>query len=998
MPELDRRDFLKLVGAGAGAAAATACSDPVEKLVPYVIQPESVTPGLAVHYASTCMECSAGCGLIVRTREGRPIKVEGNPDHPINQGKLCARGQVGLGRTYHPDRYAGPLARSSGGSLESLSWDDAKAKLAGKLKSAGGKTWILGGPVGPTLNDVIDGFARSAGVAGRLIYEPFSEIALRAATQAVFGVSSTPIFDVGQADLVVDLGSDFLDTGLSPTENSRQFADARDPEKNEHAGSRLISIAPRMNLTTASADSWIPAKAGSEGYIALAIAKAIFDKKGAPAGADASTVGALLSGADLGSAASRAGVNKGQLDEVVDRLLHAKHALVLPPGVGAATTAATATAAAVLLINAMLGAAGNAMLIPPAATGPASASIADLKSLIAAMNAGKVSVLLIHGSNPVFSLPASLGFVEALAKVDTVVSFASLKDETAESAALVLPDHTAFESWGDAAPRDGVRSLVQPTVRPLHDTQALGDTLLDLGRALGGNMPSGSFRNVLEAAWAGGDFADLLGKGGIFGATASATTDAAGDLAGLSFEAPALAGSGDYTLIAHPHSFYGDGSGATLPWLQETPDPVTKLSWGSWAEMSFNTAEKLGVVFGDVVKVDSGAGSIELSAFPRGGVRDDVIAIAIGQGHTVGHYASREGDGEPGVARGANVYSILPAATDEAGGLAFLSTKVSVTKTGRFERLALSQWTDNQRGRGLAPNVSLAKLAGQDEGHGEESAHGHHDEPPHTFDPAYDAHPDQAYRWGMTIDNDRCNGCSACVTACAIENNSPVIGEQQSIMHREMSWIRIERYNGDGDTEGGGERRPTPNREVLGEVDVRHLPMPCQHCGAAPCESVCPVIATYHTEEGINGMVYNRCVGTRYCANNCVYKVRRFNYWDYGNKNFPGLLGMMLNPDVTVRQQGVMEKCSFCVQRIEEARQPAMDEGRSIGDGEVLTACQQTCPSNAITFGNLRDEKSEARVRSQNDNRAYHALQELNARPAITYLAQVTREDHEGSH
>jgi anaerobic selenocysteine-containing dehydrogenase/Fe-S-cluster-containing dehydrogenase component len=999
MPELDRRDFLKLVGAGAGAAATTACSDPVEKLVPYVIQPESVTPGIAVEYASTCTECPVGCGIHVRTREGRPIKVEGNPDHPINRGKLCARGQVGLGRTYHPDRYDGPLARSGSGSLESLSWDDAKAKLAGKLKSSGGKTWILGGPVGPTLSSVIDEFSAAAGVAGRLVHQPFADLALQAAARAVFGVASTPIFDVGKADLVVDLGSDFLDTGLSPTEHSRQFADARDAEKTENAGLRLVSVGPRMNLTTASADAWIEAKAGSEGYVALALAKAVYDKKGAPTGADAGTVSKLLAGADLGSAASRAGVDKSKLEDLVDRLLHAKSALVLPPGIGASTSAATATAAVVLLINAMLGATGGRMVIPPASGAPAPASIADVKKLIAAMNAGKVSVLLIHDSNPVYSLPASLGFAEALKKVDTVVSFAPLKDETSESAALILPDHTAFESWGDLAPRPGVRSLIQPTVRPLKDTQALGDTLMDLGRALGGKMSSGSFRNVLEGAWGDSDFADALGKGGHFGALSSAVTDASGGLGGLSFAAPALAGSGDYTLIAHPHSFYGDGSGATLPWLQETPDPVTKLSWGSWAEMSFETAEKLGVVFGDVVKLDSGAGSIELSAFPRGGIRHDVIAVAIGQGHTVGHYASREGDGEPGAARGANVLSLLPDVTDEVGGLAFLSTKVSATKTGRFQRMALSQWTDNQRGRDLAPQISLAKLLGRDDGHLDEGGHGaHHDEPPHTFDPAYDANPDQPYRWGMTIDNDRCNGCSACVTACAVENNVAVVGEQQAIMHREMSWIRIERYNGDGDREGGGERRPTPDREVLGEVDVRHLPMPCQHCGAAPCESVCPVIATYHTEEGINGMVYNRCVGTRYCANNCVYKVRRFNYWDYGNKNFPGMLGMMLNPDVTVRQQGVMEKCSFCVQRIEEARQPAKDEGREVQDGEVLTACQQTCPSNAISFGNLRDEGGEARVRSQNEKRAFHALQELNTRPAITYLAQVTREDHEGSH
>jgi len=427
-------------------------------------------------------------------------------------------------------------------------------------------------------------------------------------------------------------------------------------------------------------------------------------------------------------------------------------------------------------------------------------------------------------------------------------------------------------------------------------------------------------------------------------------------------------------------------------------------------------------VFGDVIRVETAQGSVELSVYPRGGIRDDVIAIPIGQGHTVGHYASHTGDVEspqPGAARGVNVADLLPAATDESGAQAYVSTKASVTKTGRFRRLALSQFTDNQRKRGLAPEVSLydlakgggmahfaaaAQAADHGEGHGEEhggdaehAEGGHHFEgPPFEFDAGYDADPNQPYRWGMTIDNDKCTGCSACIAACYVENNVPVVGETNAIKHREMNWIRIERYVGDGDREGGEARRPWPDREELGKVDVRHAPMLCQHCGAAPCESVCPVIATYHSPDGLNGMIYNRCVGTRYCANNCVYKVRRFNYFDYGHDNWPGLLSLMLNPDVTVRGQGVMEKCTFCVQRIQTARQPAKDAGRDIADGEVVTACQQSCPSGAITFGNTRDEKAAVNAKVD-ERRSYHSLHMLNARPAITYLAQVKR-DSEESH
>ena len=352
-------------------------------------------------------------------------------------------------------------------------------------------------------------------------------------------------------------------------------------------------------------------------------------------------------------------------------------------------------------------------------------------------------------------------------------------------------------------------------------------------------------------------------------------------------------------------------------------------------------------------------------------------------------------DGAPGVARGVNVLAVLPARTDSSGARTFSNARARITATGAYKRIPISQWTDNQRGRGLVPEVALASLGHGEASHfeaGDGGGGGHHMEgPPFEYDMANDAHPEQPYRWGMTIDNDRCTGCSACVAACYVENNIPVVGQAGALLHREMSWIRIERYIGEGDREGGAERRPYPDREVYGKVDVRQAPMLCQHCGAAPCEAVCPVIATYHTDEGINGMVYNRCVGTRYCANNCTYKVRRFNYYDYSRENWPGLLGMMLNPDVTVRGQGVMEKCTFCIQRIESARQQAKDEKRPIADGEVVTACQQSCPTGAITFGNSKDEGSAMREKAKDTGRSYHSLQVLNTRPAITYLAQVNR-------
>ena len=343
------------------------------------------------------------------------------------------------------------------------------------------------------------------------------------------------------------------------------------------------------------------------------------------------------------------------------------------------------------------------------------ASLKDVLALIDAMNAGRVDCLLIHDLNPVYSLPAAAGFKEALAKVDLVVSFASLADETSEVANLLLPNNTSMESWGDASPRPGIRSLVQPTIRPLFDTQAMADTLLGVARAMGGDaasqMPAGSWKSVVEANWSGTNWRQALARGGVFEATPTREVSVVDGAIALRPSAPRLQGDGEYTLVTYPHAYYYDGRGAALPWLQEIPDPVTKLSWNSWAEISPTRAKELGVVFGDVITIETGLGSIDVSVYPRGGIRDDVVAIAIGQGHTVGYYASMAGDGQPGVARGANVAAVLPAALDEAGSQAFLSTRASVSKTGRFRRLALSQWTDNQRKRGLAPEVSLYELA-----------------------------------------------------------------------------------------------------------------------------------------------------------------------------------------------------------------------------------------------------------------------------------------------
>ena len=1036
MSEIDRRGFLKLVGAGAGAAAAAGCSDPVEKLIPYVVQPEEITPGLPVVYASTCQECPSGCGLHVRTREGRPIKLEGNPEHPVNRGALCARGQASIGRTFHPDRYRAPLVRGADGAFAETSWEEATKLLATRLAAAGGKTALLGGEAGPTLSALIDSWLRAVGGGERVVYEPFAHEALRAATDAVFDVASRPVFDLSDTDLVIDFGADCLGTWLSPVEHARQLMAARDVSKGERGtAARLVYVGPRLDETASSADEWLPARPGSEGVLALAIAGVAFDaarESGRDVTGDAAALERVLAGFDPDAVAELSGVPAGTIRRLGRAMLAAERPAALPPGVALTSRRATATAAAVLILNAVAGAVGKTVRIPPASQSTGRlGSFRDVVKLVEAMKASDVSVLLIHGANPVYSLPPETAFVEALEKVDFVVSFASSPDEMSERADLVLPDHAPLESWGDAAPRPGVRSLVQPAFRPLFDTQAMGDTLLATARAMGDDvaakLPAGSFRGVLEQAWSDEDWRAALARGGVFGPTGlDAQLPVSSGIARLEFKEPQLEGDGAFVLLAVPSPLLGDGRGANLPWLQETPDPITKIAWQSWAEISKGVAEKLGVGPGDVVTIQTTHGSIEVPVWPRGGIRDDVVAVAIGQGHTVGTYASLANDGAPGVARGARVISLLPALTDESGGRAWLAAMARVSPAGRYQRLPFTQGTDNKRGRMLGESISLvalahgeapfaanapafgAKAAGEAHGDGAhgDAAHGAHGnggghEGPHeirrAFDPADDAVENEPYRWGLSIDVDKCTGCSACVVACYVENNIPIVGEAGVLRNRHMPWLRIERYVGDGyqQLETG---RPGPqNHEALGNTDVRNSPMMCQHCGAAPCESVCPVFATYHTPSGLNGMIYNRCIGTRYCSNNCPYKVRRFNWFDYQIEGWPEPWPLMLNPDVTVRAQGVMEKCTFCVQRIQAARLAAKGEGHMVLDGEVRTACQQTCPTDAIVFGNLKDEKSRVRERTeQNPQRAYRALHVLNTRPAVTYLAKLERkEGHE---
>ncbi|MCP4002975.1 MAG: 4Fe-4S dicluster domain-containing protein [bacterium] len=988
MSDLDRRDFLKIVGMTAGAAATVACKEPVEKIVPYLNQPEEIVPGLATYYNSTCRECPAACGITVKTREGRPIKVDGNPDDPISQGALCVRGQASLHRTYDSTRFRGPMRRDADGALQPTTWDEGIALLVEKLRGAPGKVFFLGDGQSGTLDELIDKFLAEIGSPNRLRYEPFAYEALREANRVVFGTDAVPDFRLDKADVVVAFGTDFIETWLSPLQNQIRYTASREGGKGFTA-----FVGPRLGLSGSNAEQWIAPEPGTEIQVALALAHEVAQRKGT-----AGVLAPLLSNYSLGAVAVKTGIDQSKLQALAERIASASSPLALPPGAEVQGTNAAAFAAAVQILNHVSGAVGNTVVFGPNHNVSKLARFADLKELAGQLRGGDDSVLLVHNANPVYNAP-QVGFGDAMGSGSVfTVSFSSANDETTALADLVLPDHTPFESWGDPQPISGIRRLQQPTIRPLFDTRALGDLLLEIGRALGkgGSLPAGGFRDQIKAKWGAG-FDAQLAKGGEFGDAPAEQVSLSSGISKLRFEAAELAGdAGGMALVVYPSLHFYDGRSARFASLNEVPDPVLKTMWGSYAEINEDEAHELGIQVGDVVKISTDSGSVEVTAYPHAAIRKGVVALQIGQGQMarqpdapafLDYRAKRE-------VTGVNALSLVPGRLDGASGaLAFLSTRASVSKTGARGLVTRAQLTFGQENRGMAKAATLAALAKADSGHGDghgevhagDAGDSHAKKGPiqgdeahlvrKEYDAAKDSHPESPYRWGMNIDLDKCSGCNSCTVACNVENNLPTVGPENARIGREMHWIRIERYVETADD----------------QVDVRFEPMMCQHCGAAPCESVCPAIATYHNPEGLNVMVPNRCLGTRFCSNNCPYKARRFNHRPY-DLLYEAPEELILNPDVTVRGKGVMEKCTLCVHRIAEGRDEARKKGRNVQDGDFTIACAQACPSKAITFGNLKEESSEV-AKLRHDKRAYRVLEHLYTRPGVSYQKKILRNE-----
>jgi anaerobic selenocysteine-containing dehydrogenase/Fe-S-cluster-containing dehydrogenase component len=993
---IKRRDFLKVLGVtGAGAGLVGCSTDQVEKLIPYVTPPEEITPGIATWYSSACGECSAGCGVWVKTLEGRAVKLEGNPNHPVSQGALCSRGHSGLQALYNPDRLTEPMRRNGEG-FEPISWEDAEALLATSVQDAGTDLLLLSGRTGPTLTQLMDEVAEATG-GRRVEYEALSEAPLREAARIAFGRDQIPTFDFAAADLIVSFGADFLETWLSPVEHGRGFARSSGVDDGSRDKARFVFLGPRLSLTGQNADEWYPIRPGSEGVVALALASALVAR-----GGDAGPYAELLRTYDLQGAAAQAGVPVETLQELADHLASASAPLVLGPGVAGHHRNATAANLAALVLNGVAGGVGTTVHFARPDLGAPSRSYQEMADAISDMAAGGVQTVIIHGTNPAYSLPAAAGFREALGGVGFKVAITPQMDETAALADLVLPDRHFLEAWGDSNPRPGTWTVQQPVMQPVphFDSRPCGDLLLAVARRIGHDAGAETFYDYLRNRWSelhagagapGGTFEafwrDVLRTGmAEFPAQVDPEATLQAPDRPLIFDPPPLEGdAADFALVVHPSPRFGDGRGANRPWLQELPDPVSKIAWHSWVEIHPDTARERGLRKGDIVRITSPHGEVEVPVWPYPGIREDTVALAMGAGHeNYGRYA----DG-----KGVNAMSLLSAEVEQPSGtLILLGTRVTVEATGRRRRLATIEGETQTFDRPITPAVQLAAM-----GTAHEDDHGGHDLQelqgmggfvpvptegrPEDYPLAGARYGDYAdhenlARWAMAIDLDKCTGCSACVTACQSENNVAWVGEDQLMMGRDLHWIRMERYY------------ETVDASQPGPLDIRFLPMLCQHCGNAPCEPVCPVYAAYHTPDGLNAQVYNRCVGTRYCANNCPYKVRVFNWYRFSE--IPEPLNWQYNPDVTVRSEGVMEKCSFCVQRIRQAENRATLEQRGLQEGDVVPACQQSCPAEAIVFGNIRDPESRVAQVSRSE-RTYRVLDVLiNTQPAVNYLRKVT--------
>ena len=951
---VSRRRFLALFGASAALATGAGCGPAKGRaaIVPYTKKQEEIVPGIADFYASTFQEGEVAYPVLVKAREGRPIHVEGNDEHPIYKGKTSFRATADLLGLYDSDRLRGP--QSSG---RPCTWKEGIEQLARGLKEATGKGIALVTPalLSPSRKTVLARLGEALPGLRHVQWEPATDHTGRQAEQDVFGEIRLPRYAFDKAQVILSLEADFLGTLGDTVSAIVGFASQRSPENSAGAINRLYVLEGGMSLTGAKADVRLPIRPSALARIAFGLVRAVHLKGGRPL-----PVGLELSALEAFALdrLPEARPVATQLEALVKDLCAAgDKALVL------AGPAASAEAhAACHILNRMLGAEGSTVLSEQSVAAPALAAPGEFKKLIEDMAAGRIAAVLFWDVNPAYDFASSDdsdgAWKAATSKVPLRVRLGMLPDETAASCNLVLPVNHWLESWNDFETSREVLTLQQPIVAPLYDTLQGEDILLrvlaELSRPLGA-----TYLDFLKQRWqdevqpsgspiAFARFWNACLHDGLFRRKGQplAVRNLKGEACARAAASAAKIPTGNFELVLDTDPRLYDGRYANNGWLQELPAPMTKTAWGNPLSMSPADADRLHLKNGDLVSLGKGT---PLPILRQVGQADGVLRLTLGHGRWQGSVAS-------GV--GARAWTFAP----EAGVRVVMVAAVG--PTGGKQELALAQDHDTKDGRDIARVWSMAEFARKPQ----------HELEREELPTMYDKHEQKGPRWGMAIDLSSCVGCGGCVVACQSENNIPVVGPEQVRKGRAMHWIRIDRYY-------DGEETST------GSPSVVHEPMLCQHCDNAPCETVCPVQATNHGEDGINQMAYNRCVGTRYCANNCPYKVRRFNYLDFTSET-PESMQLAYNPEVTVRPRGVMEKCTFCVQRIRNATHVAKREGRDLHDKDVVPACGAACPASAIVFGDIADPNSEVSKLSRN-NRGFHVLEELGTKPAITYLAAL---------
>ena len=1018
----DRRDFLKAMGFGVAAVSLAACEAPVKHAIPLLNKPEEYDPGIANFYASSYFDGGDYCSILVKTREGRPIKIEGNKLSSITGGATSVKTQASVLGLYDNNRFKNPKKGSS-----TIEWSalDAEVKQGLDAAKAAGRTIFLvsASNISPSSNAAIASFSAAYGNVKYVQYDAYSAQGLLEASKEVYGSRVLPAYDFSKAKVVVSFGADFLGSWLSSTEYSRQFAKTRKVGPSKKEMSRLFVFESLMSITGANADYRTNIRPSEKGLVVAALYNEVASK---------------LGGTPIGTTAPK---TNRYIKEAAQQLVDAKGSGLVVDGSNDKNIQKL-----VLQLNQLLGNFGHTISFSAPSLIKRGNDV-EMNQFIDAMAAGKAGAVLFMDCNPVYDHTRGVEIKSSISKAGLSVSFAYAPDETAAASKYVAPNHYFLEAWGDAEPKKDHFSLVQPTISPIYKTRQAEESLLIwAGQKVNYyDFVKGYWKSNLypKQKYGYGTFKDFWNYSlhdGIFevnGSNPRREDQSSGSDSTLapivvaqivSLPEPALnfnlkgveagiaadynsTGSG-YELVMYEKVGMGSGAQANNPWLQEFPDPVSRACWENYLVIPSGLAKELNltVTDGKTAKVNLKVGNktIAVPALVQPGQNAGTIGLAIGYGRTE--------TGKTGKDIGVNSYPFLKILN---GATQYSINGVKVERNDEEYLVAHVQTHHTVMGRPAIQETTLGKylkdpLSGRylpkiTTPNGEEPAANFS----LWFDNELEREPNEMakgpnkrpnHQWSMVVDLNTCFGCGACVLACQVENNVPVVGKQEVLNRREMHWIRIDRYYSSemnkekAKVEGVGLLDKYAALEIPSDdPEVVFQPLMCQHCNNAPCETVCPVLATTHSSEGLNQMTYNRCIGTRYCANNCPYKVRRFNWFSYPeNKDFDfnvnnNLGKMVLNPEVTVRARGVMEKCSMCIQRVQEGKLYAKKEGRRPVDGEINTACAQVCPTEAITFGDMSDKGSKLYklLAEHKDGRAYTLLEEINTKPSVVYLSKI---------